>query len=244
MPLLGNAAVAMWWDMAPAQRAEFEDWHSHEHFPERLSIPGFRRGSRWTSAAGDEGIFVMYELESYETLTSTHYLGRLNDPTPWSVKMMPHHRNMVRSQCRTLASYGRGVARSMLTLRLSPASGRDGALRNRLQEILAGMADLPGITGGHLLQTQTPAAAATKEQQIRGGADRTADWVVLVTGYDAGVIERVKAEQLGPDALMQAGAEAGQIGALYSLSYTLTADDMLRERETRAEHQRERSPTS
>src|SRR6266700_8249106 len=45
MSLLGKAAVAMWWSVRPEQRAEFGDWHSHEHFPERMSIPGFRRGS-------------------------------------------------------------------------------------------------------------------------------------------------------------------------------------------------------
>jgi hypothetical protein len=32
MALLGSAAIAMWWHIAPAQRIEFEDWHSHEHF--------------------------------------------------------------------------------------------------------------------------------------------------------------------------------------------------------------------
>ena len=46
MSLLGKAAVAMWWNIRPEQRSEFGDWHSHEHFPERMSIPGFRRGSR------------------------------------------------------------------------------------------------------------------------------------------------------------------------------------------------------
>jgi hypothetical protein len=38
MALPGKAALAMWWDMAPGMRAEFEDGHSHEHFPERLAI--------------------------------------------------------------------------------------------------------------------------------------------------------------------------------------------------------------
>src|SRR5689334_1890800 len=105
MPLLGQGALAMWWDIRPEQRAEFGDWHAHEHFPERLSIPGFRRGSRWASAGEPSaheattheanGFFVLYELERYETLTSTAYLERLNAPTPWSTKMMPHHLNMV-----------------------------------------------------------------------------------------------------------------------------------------------------
>lgn len=95
MSLLGKAAVAMWWTIRTEQRAEFGDWHSHEHFPERMSIAGFRRGSRWTSTRDVDGFFVLYELEQYETLTSQGYLDRLNAPTPWSTKMMPHHLNMV-----------------------------------------------------------------------------------------------------------------------------------------------------
>src|SRR4030095_16438771 len=93
-------------------------------FPERLGIPGFRRATRWTSAEGGEGIFVMYELENYEVLASPAYLERLNAPTPWSTRLMPDHRNMVRSQCRVLESRGINPARHALTIRLSPASGR------------------------------------------------------------------------------------------------------------------------
>src|SRR5688500_8131666 len=136
MPLLGKAAVAMWWDMAHAHRAEFEDWHSHEHFPERMRIPGFHRGSRWASSTGGEGFFVMYELQAYETLVSAAYLARLNDPTPWSVKMMPKHSNMVRSQCLVLASHGGGMAGHMLTVRLSPAPDRAAALQRHLAGVL------------------------------------------------------------------------------------------------------------
>ena len=127
MPLLGSAAVAMWWEISAELRAEFEDWHTHEHFPERLGIPGFLRGSRWADHAGGDGFFVMYELDAYATLTSPHYLARLNDPTPWSTKMMPHHRNMVRSLCHIEESFGGGVARSMATIRLSPLRQRRAA---------------------------------------------------------------------------------------------------------------------
>src|SRR5687768_5013932 len=183
MSLLGTASVAMWWDIAPALRPEFEDWHSHEHFPERMSIPGFRRGSRWASEDGGEGFFVLYELEAYDTLTSLHYLARLNDPTPWSTKMMPHHRNMVRSQCRILETNGGGVAQFMLTVRFSPAVGQADALHRNLRSLLGRLPTSPGITGAHLLLTETPDAPATAEQKIRGG-DAAADWIILVSGYD------------------------------------------------------------
>ena len=89
--MLGKAAIAMWWEVAPEVRAEWEEWHTVEHMPERLSIPGFLRGSRWVSA---ESYFVLYETTDLAVITSGPYLDRLNHPTPWSRKMMPHHRNM------------------------------------------------------------------------------------------------------------------------------------------------------
>jgi hypothetical protein len=226
MPLLGQAAVAMWWDMAAAHRAEFEDWHTHEHFPERLSIPGFRRGSRWASATGGEGFFVMYELASYETLTSPAYFARLNDPTPWSLKMMPRHRNMVRSQCQVLESRGGGSAGAMLTVRLSPQPERADALRDHLRPVLNAMPQRAGVTAAHLLQTQTPQAATTTEQKIRGGADGVADWIVLVSGYEAQALQDLAAGELGAPALQQAGAMPGQMSALYRLCCAMTPGDL------------------
>ena len=150
MSLLGQAALAMWWNVRPEHRSEFGDWHSHEHFPERLAIPGFKRGSRWTSTLDADGFFILYELEAYETLTSKAYLDRLNAPSPWSTKMMPHHLNMIRSQCRVAASFGRGVATSLATIRLSAETGREENLKTAIMEKLRALPSKPGLTGAHL----------------------------------------------------------------------------------------------
>ncbi len=223
MPLLGSGALAMWWDMAPALRAEFEDWHSHEHFPERMGIPGFRRGSRWADVKGGEGFFVLYEMADYATLTSAPYLERLNDPTPWSSRMMPHHRNMVRSQCRVLESFGGVTAGFLATLRLSPLDGRDDALRGQLRGMLGALPTKPGIVGGHLLRTDTPAVQQTTEQKIRGG-DAVADWIVLVAGYDRTVLHSVLSEDFRPRTLSD--ARLGQDLSLFRLSFTITPADL------------------
>jgi hypothetical protein len=226
MSLLGQAAVAMWWKVRPEQRSEFGDWHSHEHFPERMSIPGFRRGSRWTSTLDAEGFFVLYELERYETLTSKGYLDRLNAPTPWSVKMMPHHLSMVRSQCRVAASFGGGIARSLATMRLSPDAGREIDLKTMLVEMLRELAAKPGLTGAHLLLTDTPKTnAPTTEQQIRG-ADVIADWIVLLSGYDPDVTEKVVADRLPSSALRLAGARENPTIGHYTLAFTMTPLDL------------------
>jgi hypothetical protein len=194
MAMLGHGALAMWWDMAPAMREEFEDWHSHEHFPERLSVPGFLRGSRWASADGGEGFFVLYEVAEFASLTSPEYLARLNAPTPWSTKLMPHHRNMVRSQCRVVHSVGGAVAAHAITLRFGAGERSEEELRGAL----AGACTQPGISGAHLLHTHTPAIPATAEQRIRGNADRAADRIVVLCGYEAGALVALCESELLP----------------------------------------------
>ncbi len=227
MTLLGNAALAMWWNMAAPSRADFEDWHSHEHFPERLAIPGFRRASRWSAADGGEGIFVLYELDEHETLSSAAYLERLNAPTPWSARLMPAHRDMVRSQCRVLGSAGGAIARHIATVRLSPAAGRADALRAHLGVLSGRLAMRPGLVGAHLLQHETPAMAATTEQKIRGMADRVADWVYLVCAYDTATLQQVIDTELAAPALTAAGAAPASEYGTYTLSYSATPADLV-----------------
>jgi hypothetical protein len=223
--LLGKAAVAMWWHVPPNQRAAFQDWHVHEHFPERLSIPGFRRGSRWAGVAAPESFFVMYELSDYDVLTSQHYRERLNAPTPWSLQMMPLHRGMVRSQCLVAESFGGGIAGFVLTIRISPQKGRADDLKLALRSVLSPLPSRAGLTGGHLLITQTPEAAATKEQVIRG-ADGVADWIILAFGYDLDALHALQANELSASALTHAGAEPQQIATVHRLSFALTDEDL------------------
>jgi len=212
----------MWWDITPDRKEEFEHWHSHEHLPERLAITGFQRGSRWAAADGGPGFFVLYELDDYETLTSPQYLERLNHPTPWSTQLMPHHRHMVRSQCRVEASVGGGVARAMLTLRLSPRSGSSERLRTFLVESAGKIAARAGTTAAHLLHTESPDVALTTEQRIRGGRDPSADWIFLAGGYDLAALQGLRATELSDETLSRHGAEADIEAGLYVLSHALT----------------------
>lgn len=221
MAMLGKAAIAMWWDIAPAWRAEFEDWHTHEHFPERMGVPGFLRGTRWTSAQGGEGFFVLYELDAYETLVSPGYLQRLNAPTPWSTKLMPQHRNMIRSQCRVVESVGGGLARYALTIRLSPLPGSEEALRAYLKAHAAATAAQPGLSGAHLIVTDTPAMNATTEQKIRGGKDRAADWIYIVNGYAINAVTACDGDILNSGQMRAMTGGGPAWSDVYCLSHTL-----------------------
>jgi len=159
--VLGKAAIAMWWDIAPEVRAEWEEWHTVEHMPERLSIPGFLRGSRWISG---DSYFVLYEAAELANITSGPYLERLNHPTPWSRRMMPHHRDMVRSLCVVHSGFGVALPGTIATIRFTGA---------------------PPSFAGALLESQPMPAAPTTEQKIRG-KDATAGWIGLLDPAAAG----------------------------------------------------------
>jgi hypothetical protein len=229
MALLGKAALAMWWDIAPEVRADFEDWHAHEHFPERLALPGFRRGTRWSSASGEAGMFVLYELEQHATLSSPAYVARLNAPTPWSTRLMPHHRNMVRAQCHVIQTQGGVVARHALTLRMSPAAGRAGELQAFFATLVPELGRRRGITGAHLLRHETPDIAATTEQAIRGHADRKAEWVFVACGYETGALEALLGSELAADRLSANGARADGVEGLYTLACSALATEVERD---------------
>jgi hypothetical protein len=81
-----------------------------------------------------------------------------------------------------------------------------------------------GVTGGHLLKTQPPHVAATKEQQIRGG-DAIADWIILVSGHDASALRTVASVVLNRDALCDNGAEISEYGEPFRLVHAMTPQD-------------------
>jgi len=142
-------------------RAELEDWHTHKHFPEWMRVLGFLRGLRWADANGGEGYFILYEMESFDTLTSPEYRFRRNAATPWFRKMRPYRGNMVRSQCHVLKSVGSALSRFVLTVCLSRAD--ESTLRPALCALDATTEAKRGIASGRLLPTEMPALALTAE---------------------------------------------------------------------------------
>lgn len=225
MALLGTAALAMWWEVEPQHSREFQHWHSHEHLPERLGIPGFLRATRWRESGGGRGVFVTYELADPSVLSSQAYLERLNSPTPWSTRMMPLHRNMIRSQCEVLASRGAYAASHLVTVRLSPepAQAADG-LRAALHSLISDVPLRPGVSGAHLLRHRPPPISQTTEQKIRGG-DQAADWVLLVSGHDRMVLEDLARGELSPELLAARGARDVAHG-LYELAVSAVPADL------------------
>jgi hypothetical protein len=65
----------------------------------------------------------------------------------------------------------------------------------------------------------------TAEQRIRGDADRVADWVLVVSGYDRDALDLLQSGDLAEPALQAMGASPGAEWHIYALAYSATPGD-------------------
>ncbi len=184
MSLLGTGAVAIWHDIAPEGRDMFYDWHGTEHMPERLGIPGFRRGRRFIAIDADLEFFNLYEAASDAVLRGDDYRARLNNPSPWTIETVKHFRSVARSICRVEASEGRAEGGLAATLRYDVPDAEEAAVVASLKAGLPRLLKIPGIAGAHLLIADREASGErTAEQKARGGVNAVPRHILIVEGW-------------------------------------------------------------
>jgi hypothetical protein len=107
MSLPVRALLSLWNDIAPERVAEYDRWHSLEHVPERVWVPGFVAGTRYVASQGvGPRYFTLYELEQLDCLRSAAYQDLVERPTPWSESMRPSFANFLRKAGPVLAATG------------------------------------------------------------------------------------------------------------------------------------------
>ncbi|RKT22492.1 hypothetical protein B0G69_5957 [Paraburkholderia sp. RAU2J] len=82
--------LAIWSTIASESETDYMHWLTREHVFERVSVPGFRSGRVLKRRGSRPSEYVMlYDLDNADVMSSPGYLERLNDPTPWTRRIMP-----------------------------------------------------------------------------------------------------------------------------------------------------------
>lgn len=185
MPIKGNAFVAIWHDIRAESEVEYNRWHTREHMPERLSIPGFMRGRRGVDWKRDRHRYwTLYEGPKLDVFGSPAYLERLNNPTPWSQQIQPAFFNFIRCGCEVLVSLGEGLGGAMATYRISFDSIGEDGFRRAARPVAEQILGLDGISSVHIgLARPESTGAKTRETALRGTTqDGLFDAAILVDG--------------------------------------------------------------
>lgn len=175
-----NGFLAIWSDVTPEQATDYLHWLTREHTHERLGVEGFLGVSVFRAQRDDaHRYFIRYRLRDAGVLSSDAYVARLNDPTPWSRRIMPILQNFVRGggHVRTRHRTGHGGTLSVLRLDALPAAA-----------VVADLSRQDGIVAAELLETdRTGTTIQTNEKQLRSG-DKTFAALLVVEGTSAAAV--------------------------------------------------------
>ena len=222
MSLAGLGAVCIWHDLLPEARDDFYQWHNREHMPERVGIPGFRRGRRYVAVESSPEYFNLYEADSAEVLGGQDYLNRLNAPTEWTRRVVPSFRNVSRSICRVVYTQGVGQGAFMCTQRFDVGEGSRSRVVTALrQRLLPPLADHKGIAGIHFcLADEAVSKVETAEKKARSDTTQVPTWIILIEGNSAADV-RAGGAALGQELEPLLGDDGAAIlASVYQLEFS------------------------
>jgi hypothetical protein len=148
--LLGPLSIAIWNDIVEDYDDEFNAWHTREHMPERIGIPGFLRGRRYEAIDAAIRYFTLYELKGREVLTGPDYKARLNAPTQWSKQSTAQFLNNYRGVCDIVVSRALQTAGNAIVTRLDLGSAPLDS--TRLQAVAQDILSWDGVSGFHVMR--------------------------------------------------------------------------------------------
>ena len=194
MSLLGSAVLVNWGGIVKDKEIEYNDWHSKEHMPERISLPGFLRGLRAVGISGtnlNHKYFMMYEAERKEVFTSTKYLKRLNNPTEWTKNFFSNYLSPSRTICSVISSKSIGVGGYLATIRFLGEKVSNNYSVENLKSFAPKILKLIGVTGMHvILGDSSYGQMNTEEKKYRssqGLSDQIVSQAIIIEGmnYDS-----------------------------------------------------------
>jgi hypothetical protein len=175
----GSGFLAIWSDLLPEDETNWAHWMIREHSIERVRIEGFSACRIFRAlATAVNRYFILYDLERPEIVGGAEYLARLDEPTPWSQRMMPRLRNFARGGGRVVSTAGVGQGGVMATIRLDTEPEWDA------DTLCRELASMDRVAAARVMLTDpVPTSIQTREKGMRS-RDGTFAGLIVVEGFD------------------------------------------------------------
>ena len=178
--------VVIWNDIKEEMRDEFVQWHSTEHLPERVLIPGFISGQRWYSEHANPQYLTTYVTQNTGVLTSEAYIQRLNNPTPWTLKTVAAFCNTCRAAGEVIWEHGpkKGCGGHILAIQITELENPSvvteflNSLANNSEQEFAGL-----LRARLVLTTPNASQLPTAERAVRKGDQNEPSLILLIESF-------------------------------------------------------------
>ncbi|MFM0125119.1 hypothetical protein P0D73_40705 [Paraburkholderia sp. RL18-101-BIB-B] len=189
--------LAIWSTIAAESETDYMHWLTREHIFERVSVPGFRSGRVFKRRNSRPSEYMMlYELDNADVMSSPGYLERLNNPTPWTQRIMPTLEQFRRGGGSIVARGGNPAGHGG---HISIARFED-ALPDRLAaheglELVKALAKVDWVVSAQLMSVKNDATAiATQEKSMRRSSEGEFAGLLLVESLGTGSLDRAIAQ--------------------------------------------------
>lgn len=152
-------------DVDAADDADFNRWYDQEHVEERVRIPGFLSGTRYSSLEGGRKYLGLYRTGSLAVFGTAGYRAAFQKQTPWSIANLDRMRQPIRRVCAVRAVTGFGSGSHLVVLPLPVAAD---ALVAQAEHAGRQLAAQPGFVQSYLLVPDTALSTPLPRESTEG----------------------------------------------------------------------------
>lgn len=171
--------LAIWCEIGREDLTDYRNWLTQEHISDRIYSPGFLGVRLCASVENERAHFFLYVTESPDVMKAPPYLQILNNPSPWTQRIMVKFGPFDRAAGERLVKIGRGFGSHVMVsrIRAEGAAIDPGAARDALQAFIR----LPDTVGVRLLKTDRDTTGIkSAEKQMRSGDEGNFDYLLVV----------------------------------------------------------------
>jgi hypothetical protein len=171
--------LAIWCEIGPDDLVDYHNWQTQEHIADRIYSPGFLGVRLFTSVDDPCAHFFLYATDGVAVMSAAPYRRILDNPSPWTRRLMPKFGPFDRAVGEKLVKIGRGFGSHVMASRLCcDGNGPDPAAA---KDALHAFIHLPDTVGVRLLATDRAITGAqSREKTMRSGSEGDFDYLLVV----------------------------------------------------------------
>ena len=160
--------LAIWCEIGAEDLSDYRAWITKEHIADRTFLPGWNGARFCVDVTNELAHFFLYATENKDVFSAQPYLNVLNNPSPWTNRIMPKFGPFDRALGEQLFKLGNGFGSYMMVSRIKDESSIDLA---DVKSKFAKFMDMPDIVSVRLMKLDRSATdIKSQEKTMRKGA--------------------------------------------------------------------------
>jgi len=170
--------LAIWCEIGADDLADYRAWITREHIADRTFLPGWLGARFCIDVTNERAHFFLYATEDKSVFSAPPYLKVLNNPSPWTSRIMPKFGPFDRALGEQLFKLGNGYGAYMMVSRIKDASVVDVA---HVRAALSKFMDVPEVVSVRLMKLDRSSTdIQSQEKTMRKGAEGDFHYLLVV----------------------------------------------------------------